>query len=34
MVLVGVVRVNGRYEGEGTWLMYFIYLYKIENEIF
>jgi hypothetical protein len=26
--------VNGIYEGERVWLMYFIYLYKIENEIF
>jgi hypothetical protein len=34
VVLVGVVRVNERYEDEGIWLMYFMYLYKIENEIF
>jgi hypothetical protein len=27
---VGSGRVNGRDEGEGIWLMGFIYIYKIE----
>jgi hypothetical protein len=30
-VLVGMARVNGGDEGEGIWLMGFIYLYKTEQ---
>jgi hypothetical protein len=28
---MGVGRVNGGDEGEGTWLMFFIYIYNIQN---
>jgi hypothetical protein len=30
-VLLGGRRVNGRDEGEGIWLMGFLYIYKMEQ---